>query len=92
MTEKTQTARRSLGDGIESRPDVLAGEPVLKGTRVPARHVAEMLRQGATLAEIVAEFDLSPDQVEAAASFGRVGSDEEPPRRSRARRGNVSPA
>ena len=57
---------------IETRPDILAGEPVLKGTRMPARHVADMLRQGATVDEIVEEFDLTPEQVSAAEVFDRT--------------------
>jgi uncharacterized protein (DUF433 family) len=57
---------------IECRADVLAGEPVIKGTRLAVRHIADLIKQGASLAEIVAEFDLSDQQIEAAIVFDRV--------------------
>ena len=57
---------------IELRSDVMAGEPVLKGTRISVRHVAELLRNGATKAEITEDFDLSPAQIEAAIVFDQV--------------------
>lgn len=57
---------------IETRPDILAGEPVLKGTHMPARHVADMLRQGVTVDEILEDFDLTPGQVSAAEVFNRT--------------------
>jgi uncharacterized protein (DUF433 family) len=42
----------SPDDLIESKPSVRAGEPVLRGTRIPARMVAGLVDQGATADEI----------------------------------------
>lgn len=63
---------RLRAEGIEHRADILRGEPILRGTRIPARHIAEMIRQGASAEEIAHEFDLTRDQIEAAILFDRV--------------------
>jgi uncharacterized protein (DUF433 family) len=59
-------------DYIESRPGVLAGEPVIKGTRIPARLIADLVRQGVSLARICSAYDLTRAQTEAAVLFDRV--------------------
>lgn len=43
-------------DHIERNPRVVGGEPVLKGTRVTLRTVLASLAEGATTAEILADF------------------------------------
>jgi uncharacterized protein (DUF433 family) len=74
-----QTARRNLAalerakrDMIESRPAVLAGEPVIKGTRMPARLIADLVRQRVSRGTIRREYDLTHEQIEAAVLFDRV--------------------
>jgi uncharacterized protein (DUF433 family) len=67
-----QQLERMKRDQIECRPDVLAGEPVLKGTRIAARYIADLAKQGASHREICDEFDLSERQIEAAIVFDRV--------------------
>jgi uncharacterized protein (DUF433 family) len=57
---------------IESRPGVLAGEPVLKGTRISARLIADFVHQGVSRATIRREYDLTNEQIEAAVLFDRV--------------------
>lgn len=42
------TARR-----IISRPDVLSGEPVFEGTRIPVSHISGLLARGVPVAEIL---------------------------------------
>src|SRR5262249_28672863 len=37
----------------ECHPDVMRGTPVYKGTRIPVQSIADMLSQGATVAEIL---------------------------------------
>jgi uncharacterized protein (DUF433 family) len=82
-----EALERSKHDQIESRPDVLGGEPVLKGTRVAARHVADLLKEGATRAEIADDFDLDETQIEAAVVF-----DQTSPKRGRPIRRPRTPA
>ena len=69
---------RAKQEHIESRRDVLGGEPVIRGTRIAARHVADLLKRGADQAEIMEDLDLSDAQIEAAVIFDRTS-----PRRGR---------
>ena len=49
---------------------VLAGKPVIKGTRISAELVLELLARGASVAEILAEYDhLSPEAVQACLAY-----------------------
>lgn len=57
---------------IESRAEVLAGEPVIRGTRIAARLIADLLEQGTSPELIAEEYDLTPEQVQAASIFARV--------------------
>lgn len=52
--EKLKLLDRDL---LESRPDVLGGEPVLKGTRLSIRYVSDLVAQGATHDELGEDFD-----------------------------------
>jgi uncharacterized protein (DUF433 family) len=63
---------RMQREHIESRPRVLGGEPVVKGTRIPARLVADLVKRGVSRTEIRSEYDLLPEQIEAAVIFARV--------------------
>lgn len=69
---RIETLERAKHEYVESRPEVLGGEPVVKGTRVPARMVAELVRRGASKDELREDFDLTPEQVDAAVLFDRV--------------------
>lgn len=52
---------------IVSDPEIMRGTPVYRGTRIPVELVAEMLRQGATVDEIVSGYPaLSREKVELA--------------------------
>ena len=70
--ENFRTLERARRDHIESRPGVLAGEPVIKGTRIPARLIADLARQGVSTRNIENEYDLTRSQIEAAILFDRV--------------------
>ncbi len=66
---------------VESRPDVVAGEPVFRGTRIPVRHVGLLARRGMMPDELLREFPaLCPDDVEFAAFLAALGP---PPGRPR---------
>jgi len=81
VLEGFETLERIKRDFIETRKDVLAGEPVLRGTRLSVRLIADLMRQGASVDELVNEYELTPEQVEAAVVFDRVT-----PKRGRPRR------
>jgi uncharacterized protein (DUF433 family) len=64
--------RRGLGR-VESRPDVLGGEPVFRGTRLSVRHIGGMLLNGVPEAEIRTDYpQLSSDDIAFAALFVRL--------------------
>jgi len=58
---------------ISTNPRVLSGTPCLKGTRVPAHYVADMVKNGDTVPEILAAYPyLTEGQVRAAVEYTRV--------------------
>src|SRR5262249_5719516 len=63
------TVKRPL---IESRRGVQAGEPLVKGTRIPARLIADLVRQGVPRNNLRSEYELTREQIEAAVMFDRV--------------------
>lgn len=81
VQEGFERLQRIKRDFIESRPEVLGGEPILRGTRLSAWLIADLVRQGASNDEIADDYDVTPEQVEAAVTFDRVN-----PRRGRPRR------
>jgi len=64
--------RRGL-ERIESRGDVLGGEPVFKGTRLAVRHIGGMVRKGVSPQDIHADYpSLSNDDIAFAAIYARL--------------------
>jgi uncharacterized protein (DUF433 family) len=55
--------------GVTADPDVAFGKPVIAGTRVPVSLVLGQLAEGIPEAEIRAEYDLSPEQIQAALRY-----------------------
>lgn len=67
-------------DHIQRDPRIVGGEPVLKGTRVTLRTVLASLAEGATTAEILADFPtLCDDDVRAAIAFAATSAQEDLP-------------
>ena len=61
-------------------PRIVGGEPVLKGTRVTLKTVLASLAEGATTAEILADFPtLSEEDVRAAIAFAAASAEEDLP-------------
>ena len=61
-------------------PRVVGGEPVLRGTRVTLRTGLASLAEGATTAEILADFPtLSEEDVRAAIAFAAASAQEDFP-------------
>ena len=61
-------------------PQIVGGEPVLKGTRVTLRTVLASLAEGATTAEILADFPtLSEEDVRAAMALAAASAQEDLP-------------
>jgi len=82
---------------VESDPEIMRGAPVYKGTRIPVHAIADMLSQGAPVAEILEGYpaltrrmiDLAPMYVKAFPRRGRPVARpwaKHPPRRTSERR------
>jgi uncharacterized protein (DUF433 family) len=67
-----EALERSKHDHIERRKNILGGEPVIKGTRIAARHIADLVKRGATRAEIRDHLDLTDAQIDAAVVFDQT--------------------
>ena len=73
-------AAMNYRDRIVRDPHVVGGEPVLKGTRVTLRTVLASLAEGATTAQILADFPtLSEEDVRAAIAFAAASAQEDLP-------------
>ena len=57
---------------ITSTPNILRGKPRLKGTRIPVSLILGYLADGATTAEILADFpDINVQQIHACLDYAR---------------------
>jgi uncharacterized protein (DUF433 family) len=67
-------------DRIVRDPQIVGGEPVLKGTRVTLKTVLASLAEGATTEQILADFPtLSEEDVRAAIAFAAASAQEDLP-------------
>jgi uncharacterized protein (DUF433 family) len=61
-------------------PNIVGGQPVIKGTRVTLRTVLASLAEGATTAEILTDFPtLTEEDVRAAIAFAATSAQEDLP-------------
>lgn len=68
--KELQNKQKQIERWIEARPEMQAGTPVVKGTRIPIKTVAKYLRAGYTPAQICADLPtLSEEAVEAVRSY-----------------------
>lgn len=64
MTEQQLLARIALD------PRVMVGKPVIQGTRLTVEYILSLLAHGATVAEIVQEYDgVTPEDIQACLLF-----------------------
>ena len=62
---------------VESVPDRLGGAWVFRDTRMPISAIFENLRAGATIEEIIEQFDVTREQIDAVLEFAaRSGNPE----------------
>jgi uncharacterized protein (DUF433 family) len=61
---------KHLLDRINMNPKVMAGKPVIRGTRIPVELIVRMVAQGIPEADILREYPrLQPDDIRAALSY-----------------------
>jgi len=66
---------------IERQPNVVGGQPVIKGTRVPLRTLLATLAEGDTTEEILQDFPtLTAEDIRAAIAFAAASAEEDLPR------------
>lgn len=59
-------------DFIESTPEILAGKPRLKGTRIPVSLVLGYLASGSSIEDVIKEYpDLTREQIRACLDYAR---------------------
>ena len=59
-----------LIERIEINPGVLAGKPVIKGTRLSVQYILGLLASGADFNEVLSEYStLSPEDIQACLLF-----------------------
>ncbi len=68
--------------GVTADPHVAFGKPVIAGTRVPVALVLGQLGGGVAITELCAEYDLTPEQVQAAVRYGAWLAEQETVRAS----------
>ena len=61
-----------LLERITLNPKVMVGKPVIRGTRLTVECILNLLAHGATIAEILDEYqDLTPEDIQACLLFAR---------------------
>jgi uncharacterized protein (DUF433 family) len=76
----TQKIRTRYSDRIVRNPQICAGQPVFKGTRVTLRTVLASLADGDSVEVILREFPtLKPEDVHAAIAFAAASAEEDLP-------------
>jgi uncharacterized protein (DUF433 family) len=64
---------REANEQVVSDPEIRGGEPVIRGTRVPAFLIADLVKQGADRREILEDYPgLSDEQVRAAITYAET--------------------
>jgi uncharacterized protein (DUF433 family) len=63
--------------GIVSDPEILGGEAVIKGTRIPVSLILGHLASGMTMDEITYEYDITREDIFAALAYAakRIGEE-----------------
>jgi uncharacterized protein (DUF433 family) len=56
---------------VEVKPGVQSGAPVLLGTRMPVNAIVDNFDYGVSVAEIVEQFELPPDRIQAILTYAK---------------------
>ena len=56
---------------VEVKPGVQSGAPVLLGTRMPVDAIVDNFDYGVSVAEIVEQFEVQPDRIEAILTYAK---------------------
>ena len=56
---------------VEIKPGVQSGAPVVPGTRMPVNAIVDNFDYGVSVAEIVEQFEVPPDRIEAILTYAK---------------------
>ena len=56
---------------VEVKPAVQSGAPVLLGTRMPVNAIVDNFDYGVSVAEIAAQFEVTPDRINAVLTYAK---------------------
>jgi uncharacterized protein (DUF433 family) len=59
--------------GIIADPEILGGEAVIKGTRIPVALILGHLASGMSIDEIIYEYDITREDIFAALAYNTMG-------------------
>lgn len=65
FAEKICNSIRAIDESVESKPQILAGTPVLKGTRFSIAQLFAELAEGESIDTIAADFELNRESLSA---------------------------
>jgi uncharacterized protein (DUF433 family) len=65
---------REFSDHVDMHPDVVAGNPVIKGTRLETEFISALVSRGLTPERVAEMYHLTPEQVRSALNFVRAAA------------------
>jgi uncharacterized protein (DUF433 family) len=65
---------REFSDYVDMHPDVVAGNPVIKGTRLETEFISALVSRGLTPERVAEMYHLAPEQVRCALNFVRAAA------------------
>ena len=65
---------KPTSDRIQIDPDICHGQPVIRGTRVPVAVVTGSIEAGMTPDDVIREYGITADDIDAALSFAAAGA------------------
>jgi uncharacterized protein (DUF433 family) len=68
----------TIHERIETRPDIMLGKPVIKGTRIPVELIVRKLGEGASVEDLLDGYpNLTKEDIQAALMCGAPGHEDE---------------
>ena len=58
-----------LLERITANPRIFAGKPIIRGTRLSVEFIVGLLAQGWSQAEVLEQYDLKPDDIQACLAY-----------------------
>lgn len=56
-------SKKNLFERIIIDPKIMAGKPVIKGTRLPVQQILRLLAQGISMEEVMQDYDINKEDI-----------------------------